>query len=180
MHGHKNIPSANPLFLALLWAHPFLHVSRIRVNLVFPLKHIIAIRTVAACYCGCEVCICCSTRCGDEHKWWINCIRIWKTTAVSCFNLLLPNLSAPLIKATKLYRALSKRRAVQSRRPAHNDTSTLTVAVQTRHTWCFTSTPPADLSRSVSFWSLPFSGKNKSFCFNKLYIFFKFNQQKLH
>ena len=32
MHGHKNIPSANPLFLALLWAHPILHVSRIRVN----------------------------------------------------------------------------------------------------------------------------------------------------
>ena len=33
MHGHKNIPSANPLyFLALLWAHPILHISKIRVN----------------------------------------------------------------------------------------------------------------------------------------------------
>jgi len=32
MHGHKNIPSANPLFLALLWAHPILHISRIRVK----------------------------------------------------------------------------------------------------------------------------------------------------
>ena len=32
MHGHKDIPSANPLFSGILWAHPILHVSRIRVN----------------------------------------------------------------------------------------------------------------------------------------------------
>lgn len=84
-------------------------------NLVFPLKHIRAIRTATACYCGCEGYICCSTRCGDEHKWWINCVRIWKTTAVSCCNLLPSNLSAALIKATKLYRTVCKRTALQSR-----------------------------------------------------------------
>ena len=33
MHGHKNIPSAIRYFLALLWAHPILHVSTIRVKL---------------------------------------------------------------------------------------------------------------------------------------------------
>ena len=32
MDGHKNTPSANPLFPAVLWAHPILHISRIRVK----------------------------------------------------------------------------------------------------------------------------------------------------
>ena len=32
MQGHKNIPSANPLFSGIIIAHPILHVSRIRVK----------------------------------------------------------------------------------------------------------------------------------------------------
>ena len=32
MHGHKNIHLPIHYFLALLWAHPILHISRIRVN----------------------------------------------------------------------------------------------------------------------------------------------------
>ena len=32
MHGHKNIPSANPLFSGIIMAHPILHISTIRVK----------------------------------------------------------------------------------------------------------------------------------------------------
>ena len=40
MHGHKNIPSA-PIryFLALLWAHPILPISTIRVKLLVSVKY---------------------------------------------------------------------------------------------------------------------------------------------
>ena len=32
MHGHKNIPSANPLFSSIIMSHPILHISTIRVK----------------------------------------------------------------------------------------------------------------------------------------------------
>ena len=32
IHGHKNIPSANPLFSGIIIAHPILHISTIRVK----------------------------------------------------------------------------------------------------------------------------------------------------
>ena len=32
MHGHKNIPSANPLFSGIIISSPYLHISTIRVN----------------------------------------------------------------------------------------------------------------------------------------------------
>ena len=32
MRGHKNIPSANPLFSGIIMAHPILHFSKIRVK----------------------------------------------------------------------------------------------------------------------------------------------------
>ena len=33
MHGHKNIPSANPLFSGIIMTHPILHISTIRVKI---------------------------------------------------------------------------------------------------------------------------------------------------
>jgi len=32
MHGHKNIPSANPLFSGIIMSSPILHISTIRVK----------------------------------------------------------------------------------------------------------------------------------------------------
>ena len=40
MHGHKNIPPAIRYFLALLWAHPILHISTIRVKEETNLLHL--------------------------------------------------------------------------------------------------------------------------------------------
>ena len=37
MHGHKNIPSANPLFSGIITSSPYspiLHISTIRVNVI--------------------------------------------------------------------------------------------------------------------------------------------------
>jgi len=35
MHGQKNIPSANPLFSGITRVHPILHVSKIRVKIIW-------------------------------------------------------------------------------------------------------------------------------------------------
>jgi len=36
MHGHKNIPSANPLFSGIIMSSPYSHISTIRVKRSLP------------------------------------------------------------------------------------------------------------------------------------------------